>query len=45
MFTYKDNGIGFDEATLKKGFGMELIEVFALQMDSTYQVKMKLIKA
>lgn len=39
LFTYKDNGIGFDEATLKKGFGMELIEVFALQMDSTYQVK------
>ena len=39
MFTYKDNGVGFDEATLKKGFGMELIEIFALQMDSTYQMK------
>ena len=38
-FTYRDNGVGFDEATLNKGFGMELIEVFALQMDSTYHVK------
>ena len=39
MFTYKDNGVGFDEAALKKGFGMELIEVFALQMDSIYHIK------
>lgn len=39
LFIYKDNGLGFDDETLKKGFGMELIDVFASQMDSNYQVK------
>ncbi|MDT8412387.1 MAG: sensor histidine kinase [Vicingaceae bacterium] len=44
LFTYKDNGVGFKETTKKTGFGMELIEVFALQMDSTFHVKNEINK-
>lgn len=35
-FEYEDNGVGFDESRVEKGFGLDLIDIFSSQMDSTF---------
>lgn len=36
IFEYQDNGVGFDDIKVEKGFGLDLIDVFTSQMDSNF---------
>ena len=38
LFTYKDNGKGFDNKKIQKGFGLNLIEMAVIQLDAHMEI-------